>query len=749
MTAEGTIMRIQRVLSTLIFIALPAAAWAQTPAPDASQPATAGQAMAQPAPETTTTGLSMGYVDFGIRGTSITGDTARYNKYRDLGDGLFLNRFRLERTQNNWIINGAADNVGRLDQRFEGRATLPGTVKAWVTYNQTPWLLSNTAQTLYRAQSPNELRIDNGLQGDLQAAPSSSARAPILASFIASNAGSLELGASRHTGTAGVQYLIDPNTTLSFNVSRMNRSGDIPIAGTFGFSNAVEIFAPVYHHLTDFTVSAEHTQGRVLFRAGYSGSFFRNDYTSITWDNPLVLTDASNASSRGRESLPPSNDYQSVNGLVAVTMPQHTRLLGSVAFGVLKDVNANILPLTINSTHADAAPLERTTVDGNAHTQAVNLRFTSSPSRDVSIEARYHYYNYNNLTPVFAVTQEVQYDSSLGSVDPPETTARYGGSRNTFDANVTLHFIKDSNVRAGYTRNGANYKMRIFASSAEDSEYVSFDRLTSQWFAVHAKYLHASRRGSGFDPEEIPEGEQPAIRTFDVADRDRNLFTVRGSILPTAAGNVSINLTAGAGKDNYPNSALGMAYAKHYTFGLGVDATPVDNVTLSVSYDLDNFQSLQWSHDTSSNPAQPTGAAMFLDPSREWSDTNHDRLHSFLADLELSNLGDKVDLKFTYNFNRARTTYLYGLLPNSPLEEPDQLPALLSELNRATVDATYMLTSKIGVGFTYWYDRFRVDDFALDATGLPQLNMPSALLLGYRFLPYTAHTVWGHLIYHW
>ncbi len=733
-------MRIQRVLSTLIFVALPAAAWAQAPASDTGQPASADQAMAQSAPDTATTGMHIGYVDFGIRGTSITGDSARYNRYRDLGDGLFLQAFRLEQRQNGWIVNGAGDNLGRLDQRLEARVTRPGMLKAWVSYDQTPWLLSNTTRTLFRIQQPDQLRIDDGLQGALQAAPSSQ-RGDILADFIANNAGTFDLGAARHTGEGGVQDPIDPDTALTFNLSRMNRSGTIPIAGTFGFSNAMEVIAPVDHHLTDFTAAAERTQGRVLFRVGYEGSFFRNDYTSITWDNPYVLTDVSNASSRGRESLPPSNDYQSVNGLVAVTMPHRSRLMGSVAFGVLKDVNANILPQTINSAIA-TEPLERTTVDGNAHTRAMNLSFTSSPNKDVSVAVKYRYYDYDNRTPVFAITQTVQYDSSFSTEDPPEEAARYGGSRNNFDASVSLHMIKDSTLRAGYSRNGASYLQRLFESSAENSEYVSFDRLTSQWFMVHAKYLHASRRGSGLDLEEIPEGEQPGIRTFDIADRDRNLVTLVGSILPAASGNVSINITAGTGKDNYPNSEFGMFYAKHYMFGVGVNATPADKVTLGVSYDVDNYQSLQWSRTANPGPQQ-------LDPTRNWSDTNHDRLHSLLADVELSKLADKVDVKVTYNFNRGRTTYLYGLTADTSLPTPTQLPALLSELNRATFDASYMLTSRIGVGFTYWFDRFRVEDFALDADAIPRLNMPSTLLLGYQFLPYTAHTVWGHLTYHW
>ena len=185
-----------------------------------------------------------------------------------------------------------------------------------------------------------------------------------------------------------------------------------------------------------------------------------------------------------------------------------------------------------------------------------------------------------------------------------------------------------------------------------------------------------------------------------------------------------------------------MAYARHYVFSIGVNASPVDQVTFGLSYDLDNFQSLQWSRNASPGAQQ-------TDPTRNWSDTNHDRLHSVLANVELSKLAGKVDVKFTYNFNRARTTYLYGLAADTTLATPTQLPALLNELNRATFDTTYMFTSKVGLGFTYWFERYRVEDFALGPGAIPQLNMPSDLLLGYQFLPYTANTCWGHLIYQW
>ncbi|MEO8256483.1 MAG: hypothetical protein ABI868_03975 [Acidobacteriota bacterium] len=62
---------------------------------------------------------------------------------------------------------------------------------------------------------------------------------------------------------------------------------------------------------------------------------------------------------------------------------------------------------------------------------------------------------------------------------------------------------------------------------------------------------------------------------------------------------------------------------------------------------------------------------------------------------------------------------------------------------------TSALASHLSVGVSCWYERYRVNDFTLDADANPDLARGQALLMGYLYRPYTAHTVWGRLIYRW
>jgi hypothetical protein len=137
-------------------------------------------------------------------------------------------------------------------------------------------------------------------------------------------------------------------------------------------------------------------------------------------------------------------------------------------------------------------------------------------------------------------------------------------------------------------------------------------------------------------------------------------------------------------------------------------------------------------------------------------------VHSVIASADVMRIRDKVDLRVSYDFNRARSLYLYGVGPitdrtlpeesdvvASSLPPPTQLPRILSELQRGTVDLNYTLTSQLDLGFSYWRDQYRVSDFTLDAQASPTRDRGNALLLGYLYRPYTANTFWGRLVYHW
>jgi len=725
------------LLSALTF--LPLAASAQStppaPAPAAQSPAVVPSAWS-------------GAFDFGVRGTSLDGDGARYERYRDLGDGLFLEGAQLSRERSGWLLDFQAEHAGRRDQRYTARAVKPGKLKVWFRWDQIPMLLSRTTRTLFTGIGTGTLSIDDALQAQVQAQPTA------IAAVFGQFANQFETRTRRHIAEAGIAYVASAAMTLKANVRNTSREGTIPFGGSFGHGSPVELPAPTQHNLTEFDASAELARDPLILRAGYAGSWFHNDVTSVVFDNPFRGTDSVSASSRGRLTVAPSSSFIGVNGLASVKLPHRSRATAYVSVGRLSDAGDALVPQTINTANP-TTPLDRTTLDGKARTSAVNLNFVSRPNRHVDLNVRYRMYDYDNQTPEFAMTQRVSYDNAVSAVSPAVHTEPFGVLRHTFDADFRVIPRSGISAGVGFTRLGEDRTHRIFESTTDNVVRLTFDTVGNQWVTLRTKYEHAQRRGVGIEEGELELasiGEQPGIRHFDIAARDRDRVTILGSMTPVP--NVGVSLSIAAGKDDYLESLFGLRDNTHRVYGAGVDVTPGERVVLSTSYSYERYNAL-------SRSRQANPGVQFTDASRNWATDATDRAHSWLLSAEVNRIAERVDLRFTYDFNRSRATYDYitGAVVDRTLPEevvvpttlppPTSLPPTSSELQRGTLDVIYELRSRLSLGLSYWHERYRVNDFTLDVDANPDLARGQALLIGYLYRPFTANTVWARLIYRW
>jgi MtrB/PioB family decaheme-associated outer membrane protein len=731
---------------------LPAFAMAQTPptAPAPKPAAPAGvQAPAAPGDEEhAALPTTYGSLDFGGRWTHVDGDGARYERYRDMGDGVLLDSARLSTQQRGWRLDFAPDHMGRRDQRYAGSAIRPGQFKVWGVWDQIPMLMSRTTRTLFAVTAPDELQIENTIQSQVQTQASYLATALQLAR-------TFELSSRRHLFEGGAEYIAKSGLTLSTNVRRINRDGAIPFGGSFGHGQVVETMAPVEHKLTDVESSAEYVRGNLLARGGYTGSWFHNENTSLTFDNPFRVTDSTSGGMRGRTSLAPSNSFIGINGALSYRLPRRSRVSIYGALGSLRDADAPLLPFTINGA-VISPPLDRTETEGHAKTSSMNLSFTSRPVSTVGVDVRFRTYHYDNLTPEFLVTQRVAYDNGVSNVTNTalQRTEPFGVKRSAFDADVRFNPIRALSGGLGFSHTAEERTHRIFEETTENTYRVLVDSVGNQWFTLRSKYEHAERRGEGdaavIAAELTAIGEQPGIRHFDIASRDRDRVTITGGVVPFST--VSFNASFAAGKDDYMESLFGLLDNHHRVYSAGVEYAPSEYAAAGLSYSFERYTSL-------SHSRQASNTAEFNDPSRNWTTDTLDRAHSIIAHAEFLQFRQHLDVMLFADYNRANGLYRYGTgpVPNRTLPEevevptslpdPTQLPPLRSELARGNVDLVYSLTERWGLGFSVWYEHYRVKDFSLDADALSRLDPAGALLLGYQYLPYTATTFWGRVKY--
>ncbi|MEO8256478.1 MAG: MtrB/PioB family decaheme-associated outer membrane protein [Acidobacteriota bacterium] len=689
-------------------------------------------------------------IDFGIRGTSFGSgsDPARYQRYRDLRDGGTIDHLRIFKDTDTHRYNLQADNVGYRDQRFSASYMNYGKVKASFEWNQIPLFYSQTTSTLYDQSVPGQLTLADSIQSGIQN------RTLTLASALG-GASVFDLRTRRDVADFSLTYSANNNVDVNLTFRNTQKTGAYPWGGSFGISNAIatELPVPVDHRTTEFGTNLEYANDRGFARIGYDGSLFRNTVTTLTWDNPSRVADSPTAGpAQGRMALWPDTEMHTVSGAGGLNLPGGSHATAFLSVSSLTNNNP-LLPYTINSALVSPG-LDRADSDVSARVTAMNYAFTSRPVATLWFSARYRQYEFDNRTVPFETHDSVNYDTTLVALN--KESEPFGSTRHTFDADASFTPVRHVGFRAGYTREDVDRTLRIVEKTTEDIARASVDLTGLSWLTVRGVYEHSKRVGSAVNGLELLAiGEQPLLRQYDISDRNQNRFNAIAQITPLSS--FSVNVSAGIGTQEYPNTYFGLRNNDNHVYSLGFDYVPSNNISLGASYGYEKYTALQASRTANPLPANTEAflndpTQQFNDPRRDWTDDSADRVRTIDVSMDLIKLLRKTDIKFAYDYSRAQSTYTYGLAANTVIATPVQLSPVVNELQRGTIDGLYFITRRLAVGLAYWFDKYKVDDFALgpvESLAQPATATPTLMMLGYFYRPYTANTVTARLTVLW
>lgn len=741
------------ILTGALLLVFAGSARAQQDASAAAQTPAVG-----PTSDTSTFAPKLGQVDFGYRGGSTTGDEARFQRYRDLRDGGYVDRFKFTKDGETWLFKASANNVGYRDQRYTARFDDYGTLKVAFDWNQVPLWISNSTASIWKDNGNGVLSIDDNVQQALQNATAIGNPARDAALNTALQAAvPYDLRSRRDIGTLNFVYQANRVTDVKFDLRNTTRNGYNLMSFGFGTSPgllpAVEINVPTDDRTTDLKSSVEFASDRGLLAVGYNASWFENNRPTVTFDNPFRATDISGGASKGLTPMWPTNHQYSVNVNGAYKLPGHSRATAFISVGQV-DQNADLVAPTVNTALFSTMPLlERATAEAKADTLAMVYNFSSRPNEYVSVNARYRYYDYANKTADFSALQLVG-DWSVGTAIWENEPASI--KRQTFDFEGTLSPHKYLNVNFGATRESFDRTFRIFEKTDENSYRVSFDSVGNQYVTFRTKYEHANRDGSNFDAELLDEvGEQATMRHYDVANRKRDRVTAIVSVTPVSY--FEVNGSVGTGKDKYGDTGFGLLTNDTRNWSLGANVVPNAKVNLGVEYGYEKITSQQYSR--TANPLSATDVT-FNDPTRDWWINQGDKVKTISASADFLKVITKTDIKVTYDLSDGNSDYVYGLKPEqkvfttTPLT---QLTPLKNWLTDARFDVQHYVRPNLALGATYAYQEYRVEDFSLTPAVLNSLApvnasngvFASTIYSGYVYRPYKAHTAWVRMTVLW
>jgi MtrB/PioB family decaheme-associated outer membrane protein len=751
-------MRTRTILIGALLLASAGLAQAQ----DQQQQTTAGQTTATaqtPATPAASFVPKYGQVDFGFRGDSLSGDESRYNRFRDLRNGVFVDRFQLDRETETSLFRAEANNVGYRDQRYFGEFQSIGRLKASFEWNQIPLFLANQSRSLYTDSGNGVLTIDDGIQQTLQAAVALGNTARDLALKNAlGNAKQFDLRSRRDVGAFNMVYTFNRDVDLKLAVTNTNRSGNQVMAFGFGTSPglnpAVELGVPLDDRTTDVKGALEFANAKGLLSVGYNGSWYDNSVQTVRFDNPLRASDISAGPSVGQVAWWPTNQSVALNVNGSYKLAKRTRASAAVSIGRWSQ-DEDILPPTVN-TALVSPPLERATAETKANIRSMVFNLNSRPVNNVSLTAKYRYYDYDNKTPHFTATDAIIGDWAAGTQIHETEPASFKRKTMDLDASFTPHAYVAFGL--GYGREDAERTFRIFEKTADDTFRVTVDSTGNDYFSVRAKYERSSRTGSGFEEHLLEEvGEQPGTRHYDIADRDRTRVTTMFTVTPMPY--LNLNASVGTGKDEYTSTGFGLRDNDNTNWSVGFDAAPGDIVSLGLNYGYEKFKANQYSR--TANPLSATNLT-FLDETRDWSIDSDDVVKTTSANLDLIKALPKTDIRMSLDLSDGKATYIYGgpAVTNTSVFPTAQLTQLQPVKNRLTMgrlDVQHFVRSNVALGVGYHYEQYKVEDFALSTDTVNQLDarngttgvFASTIYAGYLFRPYTANTWWLRMTYLW
>lgn len=567
-----------------------------------------------------------GFIDFGAR--AIWGDVygrpdlpfspslknSKLNEYRDLRDGIFVRKAYLDFEDvagSKTYITFQTNNSIYRDQSYLATWGEWGRFKLSLRYDQIPHRYSDTTRTIYSQVAPGVWTIPTLTRTALFNVATSNVGCATTTTFgcqlpqtiqnqIVPQMSFIVPQIDRRAGSIALDYSLTPDWTIFARFWREHESGTRPIGFIFNSSPSAAINggfgAEVPESINYFnnlvTLGTEFDRDRWAARFTYKGSFFENNLTSLTVDNPFRTTDcvapatgapatcnsSTQGPARGQLAEYPDNSAQTLTAEGAVNLGHKTRLMAHISPGWQRQ-NQAFLPITANTALLSlASPLPSSSLHGDVQTLAMNYTLASKVTKNFEVRALYRQFDYNNNTPSYTIT-EVLGDIAAPAADSNDELSFF---RKNLDITGNYFFGKRSSAKLGYTAEWMDRTHRDVSHTMENGLIASVDLEPNRIVGLQLSYRHAVRNGDDWDDDNattisggIPV-DSPFLRRFDEADRQRDKVDAVLTFDPT--DRMSFSAFASTNQDNFnrpgginsttPLNFLSGTYPSYYLYGL-------------------------------------------------------------------------------------------------------------------------------------------------------------------------------------
>ncbi|KPK37718.1 MAG: hypothetical protein AMJ69_10585 [Gammaproteobacteria bacterium SG8_47] len=486
--------------------------------------------------------------------------------------------------------------------------------------------------------------------------------------------------------TYGIGLSVTPTTKWEYILRHQHQAkeGTESIGGSFLTSSAI-LPQPIDYETDLLEVAVAYTEKKWQTKLAYHGSFFSNKKKSLTWENPY---DPINGADSGRLALPPDNEAHQIALSGAYRFSDRTQASGLVAWGQMKQ-DDSFLPYTINTTLAPGA-LPRTSLDGRVDTLNVNARVSSNTTDALSWFAQYNYYDRDNKT----AQADYEYVNTDTFVNGTRTNLPYSYSRGVLNLAGDYRFAKIAKVSLGLDNDQYD---RTYQEVDQTDENTIWGKLTVRPIDsvdVWLRIAQSKRDGSGYQPvDEIQPPENPLMRKYNLADRDRTHFQLYAGYTPVQK--LQLGFSAAYTADDYSDSQLGLTDSDGQSYTLDLSYVPTRGINLYAFASREMLESTQRGSESYSTA--------------DWSADNEDTIDTGGLGVRFDAMADRLEIGVDLTQSRSR-----GEIDMNTVLGKQSFPDLTTDLTSLRLYANYLLRENLKLRFGFIHEEYDTSDWQVD-----------------------------------
>ena len=521
----------------------------------------------------------------------------------------------------------------------------------------------------------------------------------------------LALDSERKTWLLGLDFGLGRAWDFDLEYERQDKDGVQAFSGAAFIVNASIFPAPVDYRTDRFTAGIDFSSRLAQLRLEFTGSDFDNRYNSVTWDNPLPIGYGDEVA---QSALAPDNKYQLLSLSGAFNVTQYLRITAKVSSGTLEQ-NDPFLAYSIAPMYADRA-LPRDSLDGELETSMLNMfgRVYWRVTDWFNISASWKSNERDNKTPVDRYSPIILEIFERG----PRTNRPYSYEREQTRIDFRFRAMGSLRVNAGFERDTLERTYQSVEETEEDTIWGEVEFAPWAWMDARIKVDNSDRTPSDYIPVDYYErAENPLMRKFNLADRDRQRVTAELDLMPTDA--LGITLSYYTTDDEYGESVLGLQDSEERSFNIDANYALSKETTLYAFFSDETID------------ARMAGAEDF--DAAPWVARTEDSIQTWGVGIS----GRFTD-RLTYGFDYLWSDSDGNIRTDSGAGEAP-FPVLTTELRNTRFYLDFQVNDRWSLGLDAYNEKYDTADWYVDGIGPTDIN--GVLSLGETSPDYSVNVI--------